>query len=206
MAHRGHTISLPGITDRGLRIEGAAKLVLSSAPAGMSPCHWYSYAGGAVFGKLKLALSNYFSFLFPLSLSSWSCWLSRSWHIWRELCFTPASRDQISREFSAGRVVSCHLIHARLEVLFESRFFSARTAGGARLKERERQQETMFCRNQTARATVARGSALEMEIRRGKFRKSVFLDKSQVKTPISDTSYLPPHKNGYYLFTTLADL
>ncbi|XP_038560380.1 rhotekin isoform X2 [Micropterus salmoides] len=37
----------------------------------------------------------------------------------------------------------------------------------------------MFCRNQTARATVARGSALEMEIRRGKFRKSVFLDTSQ---------------------------
>ncbi|CAB1449139.1 unnamed protein product [Pleuronectes platessa] len=39
--------------------------------------------------------------------------------------------------------------------------------------------ETMFCRNQTTRATVARGSALEMEIRRGKFRKSVFLDSSQ---------------------------
>ncbi|XP_068616750.1 rhotekin [Brachionichthys hirsutus] len=37
----------------------------------------------------------------------------------------------------------------------------------------------MFCRNQTARATVARGSALEMEIRRGRFRKSVFLDTSQ---------------------------
>ncbi|XP_034094337.1 rhotekin isoform X4 [Gymnodraco acuticeps] len=37
----------------------------------------------------------------------------------------------------------------------------------------------MFCRNQTTRATVARGSALEMEIRRGKFRKSVFLDTSQ---------------------------
>ncbi|XP_056139204.1 rhotekin isoform X5 [Lampris incognitus] len=37
----------------------------------------------------------------------------------------------------------------------------------------------MFCRNQTARATVARGSALEMEIRRGKFRRSVFLDTSQ---------------------------
>lgn len=41
--------------------------------------------------------------------------------------------------------------------------------------------ETMFCRNQTARATVARGSALEMEIRRGKFRKSVFQDTSQVQ-------------------------
>lgn len=40
--------------------------------------------------------------------------------------------------------------------------------------------EAMFCRNQTARATVARGSALEMEIRRGKFRKSVFQDTSQV--------------------------
>lgn len=40
--------------------------------------------------------------------------------------------------------------------------------------------EDMFCRNQTARATVARGSALEMEIRRGKFRRSVFQDTSQV--------------------------
>ncbi|XP_053727173.1 rhotekin isoform X2 [Synchiropus splendidus] len=37
----------------------------------------------------------------------------------------------------------------------------------------------MFCRNQTSRATVARGSALEMEIRRGKFRQSVFLKTSQ---------------------------
>ncbi|KAL0979763.1 hypothetical protein UPYG_G00189340 [Umbra pygmaea] len=37
----------------------------------------------------------------------------------------------------------------------------------------------MFCRNQTTRATVARGSALEMEIRRGKFRRSVFLDTLQ---------------------------
>ncbi|XP_030214115.1 rhotekin isoform X2 [Gadus morhua] len=37
----------------------------------------------------------------------------------------------------------------------------------------------MFCRNQTTRATVARGSALEMEIRRGKFRRSLFLDTSQ---------------------------
>ncbi|XP_056890024.1 rhotekin isoform X1 [Takifugu flavidus] len=37
----------------------------------------------------------------------------------------------------------------------------------------------MFCRNQTARATVARGSALEMEIRRGRFRRSAVLDPSQ---------------------------
>ncbi|XP_029573734.1 rhotekin isoform X5 [Salmo trutta] len=36
----------------------------------------------------------------------------------------------------------------------------------------------MFCRNQT-RATIARCSALEMEIRRGKFRRSVFLDTLQ---------------------------
>ncbi|XP_052448216.1 rhotekin isoform X1 [Carassius gibelio] len=37
----------------------------------------------------------------------------------------------------------------------------------------------MFCRNQTARATIARGSALEMEIRRGKFRQSVFMESPQ---------------------------
>ncbi|ROL51392.1 Rhotekin [Anabarilius grahami] len=37
----------------------------------------------------------------------------------------------------------------------------------------------MFCRNQTARATIARGSALEMEIRRGKFRQSVFMETPQ---------------------------
>ncbi len=56
--------------------------------------------------------------------------------------------------------------------------------------------KTMFCRNQTARATVARGSALEMEIRRGKFRKSVFLDTSQVNpdcppviTPVSTLTH-----------------
>lgn len=39
---------------------------------------------------------------------------------------------------------------------------------------------SMFCRNQTTRATVARGSALEMEIRRGKFRKSLYVKTSQV--------------------------
>ncbi|KAJ8006184.1 hypothetical protein DPEC_G00125600 [Dallia pectoralis] len=37
----------------------------------------------------------------------------------------------------------------------------------------------MFCRNQPTRATVARGSALEMEIRRGRFRRSVYLDTLQ---------------------------
>ncbi|XP_069043584.1 rhotekin isoform X5 [Lepisosteus oculatus] len=37
----------------------------------------------------------------------------------------------------------------------------------------------MFCRNQTTRATVARGSALEMEILRGKFRRSIFVDTLQ---------------------------
>ncbi|XP_035234811.1 rhotekin isoform X3 [Anguilla anguilla] len=37
----------------------------------------------------------------------------------------------------------------------------------------------MFCRNQTTRATVARGSAMEMEIRRGKFRRSIFFDTLQ---------------------------
>ncbi|XP_028313536.1 rhotekin isoform X4 [Gouania willdenowi] len=37
----------------------------------------------------------------------------------------------------------------------------------------------MFNRNHTTRATVARGSALEMEIRRGKFRRSLFLETSQ---------------------------
>ncbi|XP_060763168.1 rhotekin isoform X1 [Neoarius graeffei] len=37
----------------------------------------------------------------------------------------------------------------------------------------------MFCRNQSSRATIARGSALEMELRRGKFRQSVFMDTPQ---------------------------
>ncbi|XP_036383910.1 rhotekin isoform X2 [Megalops cyprinoides] len=37
----------------------------------------------------------------------------------------------------------------------------------------------MFCRNQTTRATVARSSAMEMEIRRGKFRRSIFFDTLQ---------------------------
>ncbi|XP_072518376.1 rhotekin 2b [Salminus brasiliensis] len=37
----------------------------------------------------------------------------------------------------------------------------------------------MFCRNQTSRATVARGSAVEMEVRRGHFRLSVFEDSAQ---------------------------
>nr|XP_057926613.1 rhotekin isoform X2 [Doryrhamphus excisus] len=40
----------------------------------------------------------------------------------------------------------------------------------------------MFCRNQTTRATVARCSALEMEIRRGKFRKSLYVTTSQGST------------------------
>ncbi|XP_022532314.1 rhotekin 2b isoform X1 [Astyanax mexicanus] len=37
----------------------------------------------------------------------------------------------------------------------------------------------MFCRNQSSRATVARGSAVEMEVRRGHFRLSVFEDSAQ---------------------------
>ncbi|XP_053313991.1 rhotekin isoform X2 [Spea bombifrons] len=37
----------------------------------------------------------------------------------------------------------------------------------------------MFCRNHHTRVTVARCSALEMEIRRGKFRRSVFIDTPQ---------------------------
>ncbi|XP_056586750.1 rhotekin 2b isoform X2 [Triplophysa dalaica] len=37
----------------------------------------------------------------------------------------------------------------------------------------------MFCRNKTSRATVARGSALEMEVKRGQFRLSVLEDSAQ---------------------------
>ncbi|KAG1943600.1 rhotekin isoform b [Pimephales promelas] len=37
----------------------------------------------------------------------------------------------------------------------------------------------MFCRNQTSRATVARGSAMEMEVKRGRFRMSVLEDSAQ---------------------------
>ncbi|XP_016148350.1 rhotekin 2b [Sinocyclocheilus grahami] len=37
----------------------------------------------------------------------------------------------------------------------------------------------MFCRNQTSRATVARGSAMEMEVKRGRFRLSVLEDSAQ---------------------------
>ncbi|XP_063313586.1 rhotekin isoform X2 [Pelobates fuscus] len=37
----------------------------------------------------------------------------------------------------------------------------------------------MFCRNHRSRVTVARCSALEMEIRRGRFRRSVFIDTPQ---------------------------
>lgn len=74
--------------------------------------------------------------------------------------------------------------------------------------------ETMFCRNQTARATVARGSALEMEIRRGKFRKSVFLDTSQVDGLLANYHTVSPHTHSRHthiigreaLFTSLTDL
>ncbi|KAM4810478.1 LOW QUALITY PROTEIN: rhotekin [Rhinophrynus dorsalis] len=37
----------------------------------------------------------------------------------------------------------------------------------------------MFCRNHRSRVTVARCSALEMEIRRGRFRRSMFIDTPQ---------------------------
>ncbi|XP_055036369.2 rhotekin 2b isoform X1 [Misgurnus anguillicaudatus] len=37
----------------------------------------------------------------------------------------------------------------------------------------------MFCRNQSSRVTVARGSALEMEVKRGQFRLSVLEDSAQ---------------------------
>lgn len=69
-------------------------------------------------------------------------------------------------------------------------FFSRKT-----ISKVSQEAETMFCRNQTARATVARGSALEMEIRRGKFRKSVFQDTSQVHW--SSASYHYTHINTH---------
>ncbi|XP_052393840.1 rhotekin isoform X2 [Carassius gibelio] len=37
----------------------------------------------------------------------------------------------------------------------------------------------MFCRNQTSRATVARGSAMEMEVKRGRFRLSMLEDSAE---------------------------
>lgn len=63
----------------------------------------------------------------------------------------------------------------------------------------------MFCRNQTARATVARGSALEMEIRRGRFRRSVFLDPSQVRA-VSARAHTRTHAHTLRVFTALIDL
>lgn len=41
----------------------------------------------------------------------------------------------------------------------------------------------MFSRNHRSRVTVARGSALEMEFRRGRFRLSVFCDPPEVRGP-----------------------
>ncbi|TRY89100.1 hypothetical protein DNTS_004571 [Danionella cerebrum] len=47
------------------------------------------------------------------------------------------------------------------------------------LGEGPKQKSRMFRRNQSSRATIARGSALEMEIRRGKFRQSVLMETPQ---------------------------
>lgn len=41
----------------------------------------------------------------------------------------------------------------------------------------------MFSRNHRSRVTVARGSALEMEFKRGRFRLSLFSDPPEVRTP-----------------------
>ncbi|TFJ98160.1 T-cell receptor alpha chain V region CTL-L17 [Platysternon megacephalum] len=52
----------------------------------------------------------------------------------------------------------------------------------------------MFCRNHRSRVTVARGSALEMEIRRGRFRLSLLGDTPQLGpwlvagNPLTDTA------------------
>lgn len=46
-----------------------------------------------------------------------------------------------------------------------------------------RQAASMFSRNHRSRVTVARGSALEMEFKRGRFRLSLFSDPPEVRAP-----------------------
>lgn len=58
----------------------------------------------------------------------------------------------------------------------------------------------MFCRNQTSRATVARGSAMEMEVKRGRFRLSVLEDSAQVSDPSTTSAQSQSH---HKLSTTL---
>lgn len=53
---------------------------------------------------------------------------------------------------------------------------------------------------------MARGSALEMEIRRGKFRKSVFQDTSQVDSDGPPLRTKHTHTQATGVFTTLTDL
>ncbi|NXW86916.1 RTKN protein, partial [Alopecoenas beccarii] len=57
----------------------------------------------------------------------------------------------------------------------------------------------MFCRNQRSRVTVARGSALEMEIRRGRCRLSLLADTAQgvLLCPPCNPHCAPSHTGGF---------
>lgn len=67
----------------------------------------------------------------------------------------------------------------------------AGSSGSAQRKQR-RGAASMFARNHRSRVTVARGSALEMEFKRGRFRLSVFSDSPEVSARVPALPSLAP--------------
>lgn len=62
----------------------------------------------------------------------------------------------------------------------------------------------MFSRNDRSRVTVARGSALEMEFKRGRFRLSLFSDQPEVSARIPPSLPLPDSRSRGRLYPALA--
>lgn len=87
--------------------------------------------------------------------------------VWELCCVSfpaPPAGGRVSRDFSQGD--------------------EAEPGGpGSAQGGQKRRAASMFSRNHRSRVTVARGSALEMEFKRGRFRLSLFSDPPEVRAP-----------------------
>lgn len=187
-----HTTVIAG---RGLRIRDRAKLEFQPRHMARHRCRWKDAQWWD--SRLKKPWKN-----------------SKKGKPWKCSCFTTSEE---LRGFgclnSPGSYLRCFLCFGvwicALLLLLLAGTFLRQTPTLSSINKQDwlwscQEGETMFCRNQTARATVARGSALEMEIRRGKFRKSVFLDTSQVQTVCQLSTHARTHT--LRVFTAVIDL
>lgn len=179
-------------------------LQVPAAPHGVSSCHRWTHEGQSLGKKSEKSVErkeqpeDLYTGCFWNSLSSPHIrGIGRIWFVGLPadpLGVPPPVGPRLVPPGSASHRFSVRFLQFALTLFRLWLFFFPR----ARLSVKFPQEaETMFCRNQTARATVARGSALEMEIRRGKFRKSVFQDTSQVHWLSASYHYIHTHKHAH---------